>query len=958
MSWLEDLAKEQGYASLRALAQAVRASSQWPVGDKRNIETVANKLRDADKGKDIAWWSGTGHPLLRPLADVLHEDEPELVEQLQRAGASPAGESAALWTSNMFRALRPIDLRSEDPFPGVPDEIVRLGSSKVARTWWITPTGAGKSLVGRWLAQRHGWTVVRADRWTELEIPTQGRVFVELASTADISAETLDAIPQALKICIAAPHPPPTKSRGQGGTDQAGVASFFRPMAPAHAAATVGPGGFHVVAPPPPHTWVRALVRWAAARVKPGGGFDAERLQQMFRDEQIVAWFETPGDLLGFLGLVDHVGLDRLEDAKDPLWWIRVWMNAALERSDRRPLVGIADLLGKRGPEILVQIEVERLRRGLAPSLSESEWIDLVPREQAPDVDRDRLLALLDEGASDVVTQVRTMLAPDSASVVRGLKATGALAEGDTGRLVLRPAWIANAITGAAVERLYNDAPDGLGTLLLFGNTSEAALRRLIADVRAGEINGIGACVATESDMSPEKMAALDGAFRAVGFALLAGTEVPLPLVHKTWSRQMMHVFERFTNWPPVPILTVAAQDHWHGVTAIGAWFIAAFAISRALFDAGIDVGRFALNPWGGLPDDASERDACAEALTNAASPFRANEDYPSQDPLRLTVYDLGGSLFDRHGIVRRYQSLLDIQGPDLLVALAAGTELEISVEERQKLLQLPFGLEALENACRRRESTLESVLAWCWSIWGTKNGQWLSWLHQAGSRMSSEDLKRIWSSAPASALSEEFYRNLEDRPGVWHWLTEPVLARWLEVWSVQEGRWAEGAEAFRWVPKALALQAVRDGRVDPVCHDIRRVLWARMPEALIDLVDELSVLPPTPHPTLKDIGGPISDIVVAAPGEHCRSLIERARTWISVPSQYPGVGGWLRRWLIRVVEQRSPGWREAYELLTIKAAEPAPDSVSTPVETVTKAQDQQRSGQEERRRQKGSSKR
>jgi len=936
MSWLEELAKEQGYSSLRAVAQAVRASPHWPVGDKRSIETVANKLRDADKGKDIDWWSGTGHPLLRPLADVLHEDETELVERLQRAGASPAGEGAALWTSNMFRALRPIDLRSEDPFPGIPEEIVRLGSSKVARTWWIAPTGAGKSLVGRWLALRHGWIVVRADRWTELEIPAQGRVFVELASTADISAETLKSIPRALKICIAAPHPPPTGS--------------------------LGPGKFDVVAPPPPHTWVRALVRWAAARVKPGGGFDAERLQQMFQGEQIVAWFETPGDLLGFLGLVDHVGLDRLEDAKDPLRWIRVWMNAALERSDRRPLVGIADLLGKRGPEMLVQIEVERLRRGLAPSLSESEWIDLVPREQAPDVDRDRLLALLDEGASDVVTQVRAMLAPDAASVVRGLKATGALADGDTGRLVLRPAWIANAITGAAVERLYNDAPDGLGTLLLFGSTSEAALRRLIDDVRAGELNRIEACVATASAMSPEQMAALDGAFRAVGFALLAGAEVPLPLLRTTWDRQMMHVFQRFTNWPPVPVLTVAAQNHRYGATATGAWFVAAFAISRALFDAGVDVGRSALNPWGGLPERTSERDACAEALTDAASAFRINEDSSGQDSLRLAVYRLGGALFDRQGIVRRHQSLLDIQGPNVLVALATEAELDLSEDERKQVLRLRFGLEALEDACHRRKIALEKVLAWCWSTWGTKMGHWPSgtWLLQAGSQLSSSDLKRIWSCAPAPLLSEELCRNLGQGSEVWSWLTESVWARWLDVWSVREGRWGEGAEAFRWIPEALALQAVRDGRVDAWSHEVRRVLWARMPEALIGLIDELSTVPPMPHPTAKGNGGSISDIVYAVPDEHCRALVERARTWTSEPSQYPGIGGWLPRWLIRVVEQRSPGWREAYELLTIAAAESVPKSVALPVEPEANARDagQQRLEQGERRRQKGPSKR
>ncbi len=931
MGWMEDLAKEQGHKSLRALAQAMRKSALWPAGDDRSPETVANKLRDADKGKDVEWWTGTGRPLLPALADAVQEDEENLDERLQREPSAPGGEGTALWPFRMFPALRPIDLLNEDPFPGVPDEIVRSGGPKASRTWWMAPTGAGKTLVGRWLELRYGWTFLRAERWTDVDLPAQGRVFVELSSSADVSVETIEAIPQTVKICVASPNPPPTKPRDAGGTDRDGGVASSLLRARAEAGPEASPAGVHVVTLPPPHTWVAALVRWAAARVRHGGGFDVERVREMFRDEGLAALFETPGDLLGFLGMVDHVGLDWLRDtrrqAKDPLWWIRVWLKAALERPDRRRPAGIADLLGKRGPELLVQMEVERLRRGLDPSLSEPEWIDLVPRERAPDVDRDRLLAVLDEGGSDALTQVRAMLAPDGASVVTGLKATGALAEADAGRLLLRPAWVANAITNAAIERLYDDAPDGLGSLLLFSSTSESALRRLIDEVRAGETGRVEACVAETGSLSPERMASLDGAFRAVGLALAAGAEVPLALIRRTWDRQMAHVFPRFTNWPAVPILTVAAQDHWHGATATSAWFAAAFSTSRALTDAGVDVGRSALNPWKGLPEDASERDASAEALTNAASAFRADEDAEDDDePLRLALYRLGGDLFDRLGVIRRQQSLLDLQGPDLLVALATGTKVEVNAQERQQLLRLHFGLAALEDACRRRNADVEDVLAWCWPTWATENGQWppTAWLRRAGSRVRPEDAERVWKAAPAAAVSDEFCRHLGNWPDVWPWLTNDVWARWLAVWAARDGRWTEGADAFRFMPETLALNAVRDGLVDPWCHDIRRILWARMPEALVSLADDLAAVPARPHPKRPDSGGPILDIVYAVPDEHCRSLVERARTWSAAPSSYPGVGAWLRRWLIRVVEQRSPGWREAYELLTTVIADSA----------------------------------
>ncbi|MDI1437287.1 hypothetical protein [Polyangium sorediatum] len=54
MGWLEKLAKEREHNSLRAVAQKMTKSDRWPAKDKRSLETVANKLRDADKGEDVA----------------------------------------------------------------------------------------------------------------------------------------------------------------------------------------------------------------------------------------------------------------------------------------------------------------------------------------------------------------------------------------------------------------------------------------------------------------------------------------------------------------------------------------------------------------------------------------------------------------------------------------------------------------------------------------------------------------------------------------------------------------------------------------------------------------------------------------------------------------------------------------------------------------------------------------
>jgi hypothetical protein len=138
MGWIEEAGKELGHKSLRAVAVAMSSSPSWPKGAERSVETIANKVRHADAGKDVGWWLGKGKPFLAALADVLKEDVENLVERLQSGPSASGGEGAAVWTFKMFPALQPIDLRSEDPFPGVPSELVRAGRANVVG-------GAGRS---------------------------------------------------------------------------------------------------------------------------------------------------------------------------------------------------------------------------------------------------------------------------------------------------------------------------------------------------------------------------------------------------------------------------------------------------------------------------------------------------------------------------------------------------------------------------------------------------------------------------------------------------------------------------------------------------------------------------------------------------------------------------------------------------------------------------------------------
>jgi hypothetical protein len=61
-------------------------------------------------------------------------------------------------------------------------------------------------------------------------------------------------------------------------------------------------------------------------------------------------------------------------------------------------------------------------------------------------------------------------------------------------------------------------------------------------------------------------------------------------------------------------------------------------------------------------------------------------------------------------------------------------------------------------------------------------------------------------------------------------------------------------------------------------------------------------------------------DLAYSVPDEHARALIERAERWCHEPAEYPGVGTWRWSWLMRIVERRAPGWREALELMRTHA--------------------------------------
>ncbi|ACY13242.1 hypothetical protein [Haliangium ochraceum] len=935
MGWLEQLAQERGHKSLRALAYAMKKDPSWPAA--RKPESVANNLRDLDKGKNAQWWAGTGRDLLPALAAALGEDESDLVARIQHP-PTKVEPGVNLWSFQMFPALRPLDLAQEAPFPGVPEELTRPGGPREPRTWWHAPAGAGKSLVGRWLEARFGWTFLEAGRWSDIKLPQQGRVFVALASSDKLTQRDLEALPDDLKLCIAAPGPLPkaaSSSDSQPQQETAEQETAEQETAEQETAeqetaeqktaeqktTEQETANFAECATPPPKSWAAALIDWVASRVRSGGGFDLVRVRQWLEDAKLLNSFATPGSLLSFLGLVDEIGLDAIsgEHAGLDRRWLRVWLKAAVERKRRDLSQSTRHLLAKQGDELLLAMECARLRAGHPRALSEKAWAALVPTALAPPVNADDIYQIIETTGDDLRERLRDELKPDGRSVVRALRALGALEEAAPDTFVLAPPWAASIVLGEAAEQLWEDVPAGLGALLLHPETCELVLHALIDEVSGNDFAHIERCVAAPAT-TPEHMAAVDAAFRAVGLALLEDTDIPTKLIRMLWDRQMACTRKRYPDYPPLPMLMLDASADRATILGQGAWILAALSLSLALsLPLGLGDGDehpvdTSVLPWLNTSSDELHREIAA-AVHDIPS-FERNEIVGS------FAYRLGAKLLQRFGVLRFHDRLCKLQEPDIVVGLSQGDPHDLHHNEKLLLLRLTtFGLAALEGACNRQGCALDDVLAWCWQTWS-----WVrmysyppyTWGPDGGwGQGSADDLARIWRAAPADELQDEFFEREIPRK-FWPLLTPAMWKRWIDIWSKKEHPWGGDAEAaFAYIPEDLALAAVRDGFVDGFCHEIRRILWQRIPDDLLALIDELAHTAPAPCDSApQQTDRRLLDLAYSVPDEYARQLIEHATCWCRVPDAYPGVGDWLEPWLIRLIERRVPGWRDAFALV------------------------------------------
>lgn len=349
MGWLMQRAQEK-HRKLKSVEQIAKLA--WTAslaGALTSHGALANRLRRLDKGDRPEWWmSVAGRPYMEAVAGVLKLQPPEFEEWLKDARPTP-DDDARWFHFEVFPGLRPLDLDTEDPFPGIPRELF-AGDGPTQPTWWHAPQGAGRTIVARWLVRRHRWTLGTPDAVTERSFIEQDSVVVPVAG-------------RVRRFIVASPHPMPSACRTDGWAE------------------VVTPKG-----------WELPLVNWVAERLPEGGSFDRRNVEPFVRDSLVTAM--TPGQLLEILAEVHALGVEALEDTVAPHVRLAAWVAAHTRRADRTARTASRTYLGEHGAELLCQIETTRLHRGVV--VSREAVIDCFPEMKLASADA--ILAALDAG--------------------------------------------------------------------------------------------------------------------------------------------------------------------------------------------------------------------------------------------------------------------------------------------------------------------------------------------------------------------------------------------------------------------------------------------------------------------------------------------------------------------------------------------------------------------------------
>lgn len=925
MAWLEDLAKGARITSLGKLAKAAIEHEDWPESESTNYRSVENLLRFVDqKTKKGQVWLDHRPAVKEVLADILGVSP----ESLDPGSVEPDGPADPRVDLKELRDARPIDLRKEDLFPGIPREVFRPDAWGLS--WWLAQAGAGKTVVGRWLEARREATFLRGDRWSEVRgrIPEEGAVYIELSlPDSDEGAR----FPQGLEgrnICVAAPFLPvppesvagmkPRRESFFEVTPPRSTLRFDGLFLPQEAARDETPveesTPWRRIDGDPKEEWIEDLIRWVGTRMKAGGGFDVEGALEVVRRRFFATSLATPGDYIGVCGVIEKVGVKRLLAGVEIEQLVFAFLESRLERAD---LAGrhawTAKALWTLVQGCVEGAVVHSADHGTFPS--EAVLKSWLPDDSLPDGDDAGLRRIVDEpGLSlEEIESIRSRAKPSRDGACRELFRLHLLEPCGEGTLALRPSWIVPLARQKVIDRLIAAPGRGLGEVLLRPQVAGLVLPRITASLSAlGAPDAKPQAAPAERwemvrwaiehlrPEDPASVALLEACFQATGVSLLERTQdAPIDLLRRLWAAQMGVSLHAFSNGPPRPRLLRAegAGPGWEQ-----AWDIACLAISERLYNSGMTVGPPSVAPWGAeaMPEFA---DHLVWGLDRVCVLHGNGHDRRLElAPFLTDAWRLAGRLFrscgrpeNRHGADLLFAPF------GLFAAMKSGAPPVWS-----GWLSHEYQLEALAALAKDEDLATEHVLAALWRA--RPDGSETVLGYDLSQHLSPTWRCRLWGALPPDVLATTLRPWVEQEKRIaWEALLPTHWDTILDIW--RDGG-VRGRHGLAYIPEHHAQRMLREHLFGDDTDRAPRALWQRFPERCVEAsVHELVHAEVWPSP--------VGNALWRVPPDLVAQVIELAVPHLAQIRSKEVTRHQITVWAHQVCAARGPHWRAAWALLS-----------------------------------------
>lgn len=872
MGWLRDLMdqSDSGCRSYGDLARAALESGEWPAESRMAERSLASIFSKLDRNQEADWLAervGVQRVLSKVLGVPLDDVRPPGVP----ASGSARAEVRRLRLTSL-RYARALDLVEEPLCPGLPPAALKPGAYD--RTFWMAPSGSGRSLVGRFLQARGLAHVIEAATFGEAlsQLPERGPVFIELYGQ---QVGPLPDAPRA-ELCVAGNFEPRNAS-------------------------------WQVHASPAVETYLNELVDWVAARLPSDGRFDASLTRAWLNGEMRNSGvLDGLGAALGLCGLADEHGVQTLR-GKSPQKlaerYCRDRLIATLE-----PEAAHAAWLKRNGYDVLVGLGHRLLADSDAawdePRSLES-WLSLVPLEHQRDADLDWMRLSLSRVDSSIrpsdIEKAARKIPPGAFRIVRALQRAELLREiasqpkpdSRETLLIFGPRWFANALRADATRALVSGSTNDFGEALLRGHAAPSVARELVERLSERGSAFIDGVLELEGGDSAGHVAAVEMTFRAAGVALLSGAELSSDSLEALWD-EVLEARLEFPEQLPCPRIEYPDPER-DALLSRGLWYLAALAISAEL---GQRAGRRhpLLRPWKAREPHPELRAVCAIIARDLPTS-------ESERPWVLRAFSLISRLRSEIGALGALDSPEVLERPSVILdEVMHGV---LSWATVSGITDSVLGLPALQFLASERGVPFASVASAIWEAWDDAQRPAL------GASFLATDAAHaswFWPHIPADLL-EALLCDVRARDIPYETFGDAQWRAFIAALNTAPAR-AEDARAFALAPEFVLTEALELGIESDALF---KSLWQRDPDrAGTELVRALEGDDDEEGNVLTRLTG----LLTATPAAQFPRLSELFSHPGLVNLERAKLGA-VRRFLHDHVRLRRPGYVEAYARLS-----------------------------------------